>query len=171
MITIDHFPRNKDRFLRLAEFLKEVLDICGELNISPVLSGSLAVFAYTRDQEMNINDVDLACSETEFPGIMHALEERAMSYKLREWHVLQVLRDDLKVELDSIEYWYKDLRMAYETVQIDSSTVNILGLSSLVEFYKRGMNDRAGKTDEKLKYEALKLKFETLEKTKTNTNR
>jgi hypothetical protein len=171
MITLDHFPRNKDKFLRLVEFLKEVLDTCGALNITPVISGSLAVFAYTGDQAMNINDVDLSCSETEFPRIINALEEKGMSYKLREWHVLQVLRDDLKVELDSVEYWYKDLPLDCETLQIDSYRVSMLGLNSLMEFYNRGMNDRAGKTDEKMKYGALELKFEALEKIKTRVSK
>jgi len=168
VITLSHFPKNKDKFVRLIEFFKEVLNICGELNITPVLSGSLAVFAYTEAQEMNVNDVDLSCSETEFPRIIHVLEERCIGYKLREWHVLQIIRNDLKVELDSVEYWYEGLPLDCETLQVDNYTVNMLGLNSLMEFYRQGMKDRAEKTgeNEKMKYEALKLKFEALEKIK-----
>lgn len=162
VITLSHFPKNKDKFLRLIEFFKEVLDICSEVNIAPVLNGSLAVFAYTENQEMNVNDVDLSCSEMEFPKIISILEERDIRYKLREWHVLQILRDDLKVELDSMEYWYKDLPMDCETLQIDNYRVNMLGLNSLMEFYRQGMKDGV----EKVKYEALKSKFEALEKIK-----
>lgn len=150
MITINHYPKNKGRFIKLIEFCKEVLDICNSLGISPVLNGSLAIFAYTKNQVMNVDDVDLACSETDFPKIISALEERRISYRLKEWHVLQILRDDLKVDLDSLEYWYKDL-------QIDNYEIYILGLDSLKEFYRQGMKDRAIKTDqdEKTKYEAL----------------
>lgn len=117
---------------------------------------------------MNVNDVDLSCSETEFPRIINILEERGIGYILREWHVLQVLRDDLKVELDSMEHWYKDLPIECETLQVDNYRVNMLGLNSLMEFYRQGMRDRVGKTDEneKSKYEALKLKLEALEKIK-----
>jgi len=126
----------------------------------------LAVFAYTENKEMSVNDVDLSCSETEFPRIMNVLEERNVRYKLREWHVLQILKDDLTVELDSIEYWYKDLPMDCETLQLDNYKINMLSLNSLKEFYKQGLKDRLEKTDEnkKTKYEALKLKFEALEK-------
>ena len=109
MIRLSLFPKNKDKFARLIEFCKEILYICDELHIAPVLSGSLAVFAYTQNQDMNVNDVDLSCSETEFPKITNVLIERSVSYKLREWHLLQIFRDDLKVEFDSVEYWYKDL--------------------------------------------------------------
>ena len=168
MVTLHHFPKNKDKFTRLIEFFKEVLDICDELNIAPVLNGSLAVFIYTGNQEMNVNDVDLSCSEMDFPRIISALEARGIEYELREWHALQILKDDLKVELDSVEYWYKDLSMDRATLQVDNYKVNMLTLSSLKEFYQQGMKDRAVKTDvnEKMKYEALKIKFEALEKVK-----
>jgi Aminoglycoside-2''-adenylyltransferase len=168
MIVLPYFPKNKDRFLRLIEFCKEVLDICSDLGISPILNGSLAVFAYTKNEEMSIDDVDLACSETEFPKIISALEERNINYKVKRWHVLQILHDDLKVELDSIEYWYKDLSMVGETLQIDSYTINMLSLKSLKEFYRRGIRDTADKTEEneRNKCEALKRKYEVLEQVK-----
>ena len=168
MVVLNHFPKDKDRFLRLIELCKEVLNICNDLGISPILNGSLAVFAYTGSEAINVNDVDLACSEAEFPKIVTALQERSISYKLKEWHVLQILRDDLKVELDSIEYWYKDLSKVGETLRIEGHTINMLSLQDLKEFYQRGMNDTATKTEEieKRKYEALKRKYEALEKVK-----
>ena len=166
MITLGSFPKNKDKFVRLIDFFMEVLDICNELDISPVLNGSLAVFAYTEDQEMNVNDVDLSCSETDFPRIIHVLEKRSINYKLQEWHVLQILRSDLKVELDSVEYWYKGLPMNCEILQIKNHRVNMLGLNGLKECYRQGMKDRIEKTgeEEKTKYEALKRRFATLDK-------
>jgi len=74
----------------------------------------------------------------------------------------------LKIELDAMEYWYKDLRIDYETLQIDNYKINMLSLNSLREFYRQGMKDGLKKTDEdeKIKYEALKVKFEALEKIK-----
>ena len=168
MVVLNHFPKDKDRFLRLIEFCKEVLNICNAVGISPILNGSLAVFAYTGSEAINVNDVDLACSETEFPKLITALQERSISYKLKEWHVLQILKDDLKVEFDSIEYWYKDLSMAGETLQIDNYTMNMLSLKTLKEVYKRGINDTTGKTEanDKTKHAALKAKYEALEKVK-----
>ena len=166
MITLSHSPTNSDKFARLIEFLKEVLDICSELDISPVLEGSLAVFAYTQDTEMTVNDVDLACSEKEFSKMISILEGRRIDYKLREWHVLQILKDDLKVELGSMEYWYKDLPINYETLRIDNYSIKMLALNSLKEFYRQGLKDRMHKPEEteKLKYEALKAKYEALER-------
>ncbi len=79
MITLGLFPKNKDKFVRLIQFFKEILDICNDLNITPALDGSLAVFAYTENQDMNVNDIDLSCSETEFSRIINVLEERTIS--------------------------------------------------------------------------------------------
>jgi hypothetical protein len=166
MIKLERFPKNKDKFVRLIEFLKEILDICDGLGIPPVLDGSLAVFAYTEDQEMNVNDVDLACFETEFPKLINALDNRGIDYKLKEWHVLQILKSDLKIEMDSIEYWFKDLPIICETLEIDNYKLDMLSLNSLKEFYRQGLKDRLNKTEEheKIKYEALKAKFDALEK-------
>lgn len=172
MITLNNFPKNKDKFIRLLVFFKEILDICNNLNFSPVLDGSFAAFVYTKNRDINVNDVDLSCPEAEFPKIIKVLEEKGISYKLREWHVLQILKDDLKIDLGSAEYWLKDLPIDYETLQIDDYKIKMLSLSSLIEFYKRGIEDRAKKAskdkNEKVKYEALKVKYYALNRIDNN---
>lgn len=168
MIALVHLPHDKERFVRLMDFFKEVLDICKDLNISPVLDGSLAVFAYTANQQMSVKDVDLTCSEIEFPRVMRVLDEKSIRHVSKEWHVLQIWQDDLKIELGSMEYWYRDVPNEYETLQIDEYQVRMLRLNDLREFYKQGMEDRAKKTgeNERSKYEALKAKYEALKKVK-----
>lgn len=134
MRTIEGFPKNREKFVRLIDFFKRVLDICGDLKINPILDGSLAVFAYTNSQNMDVNDVDLSCPEADFSRIIAVLEEKEIEYKLREWHVLQILHGDLKVELGAVEYWLEGLPVELETLQIDEYRVNMLGLNSLQAF-------------------------------------
>ena len=164
MIILESFPKNKDKYVRLLGFFEEILDICNNLGISPILDGSLAVFAYTQNLDMDVNDVDTSIPEAEFSKIIKTLEERGISYKLREWHVLQVLKDDLKIELGSSEYWYRDLPVDCETLQFNGCKVKMLSLNSLREFYGRVMEDRAKGTSEndKIKYERLKVKYDAL---------
>ncbi len=166
MITLNGYPRNKDKVRRLIEFFKEILDILNALDVTPVLDGSLAAFAYTGDQTLLVNDVDLSCPEAEFLRIIDILKEQRIGYQLKEWHVLQILRDDLKIDLGSIEYWYRDLPMDCEILKIDNYKIRMLSLNSLCEFYRRGMEDRAKKTEEneKIKYKALKEKYDALNK-------
>ncbi len=164
MITIDSFPKNKEKFTRLTSFCDEILEICKSININPVLSGSLAVFAYTRNPKMNVNDIDLACSEAEFPRIARVLGKKGIQYKLKEWHVLQVLRGDLKVDFDSIEYWMKGIPENYDRLLIDGCEVKIVRLDGLIELYRRGMEDTRDSDDEnnRAKHEAIKAKYEEL---------
>ena len=74
----------------------------------------------------------------------------------------------MKVELDSVEYWYKDLSTVGETLQIDNHRINMLSLNNLKEFYRRGMKDTADKIEgnERKKYEAIQGKHAALEKVK-----
>jgi hypothetical protein len=119
-------PKNRAHFSRLLEFCKEILSVCNDLGIAPILSGSLAVFAYTRNQAIRVNDIDLACSERDFPRLSRALGERGIAYELKAWHVLQARRDDLKVEFDSLEYWMAGLSEVLETLLQSRSRPGII---------------------------------------------
>jgi hypothetical protein len=56
-------PKKGAHFPRLIAFGKEVVSICDDLDVELVLNGSLAVFAYTHNQAMRVND-GVAC-----PGV------------------------------------------------------------------------------------------------------
>jgi hypothetical protein len=148
VITLDGSPRNGAQFVRLTAFLKEILDICRELNIEPIVAGSLAVFAHTKNHDMVVNDVDLAVPEGDYPRIVEALSANGIRHRLREWHVLQVCRDELRVELDSAEHWHKGLQILCDTLRIGDATVKILSLDGLKELYRRGVEDTARHIDE-----------------------
>jgi hypothetical protein len=147
------------------EFFKRILRICNNIDISPVLVGSFAVFVYTGNRAINVNDVDLTCSEADFPKIAKTLEAERIEYELKEWHVLQVLEGDLKVEFGSAEYWLQRIQKDYETLIIDGFEIKILGRNSLKAFYQEGMAENAAKNKEssKIKYKDLKEKFELLD--------
>jgi len=72
-------PKNREHFSRLLEFCKDVVAVCNDLGIEPVLTGSLAVSGYAQSQAMEVNDVDLACSELEFPKLSRALNVSAIA--------------------------------------------------------------------------------------------
>lgn len=113
---------------------------------------------------MKVNDIDLACSELEFPRIIHALDKNKIAYKMKEWHVLQVLKDDLKVEFDSMEYWMQDLPDKFNTLVIDGHRFKVVSLSSLKELYRRGLEATISQNDEavRAKYAAIQEKCKTL---------
>lgn len=104
MIYIDTYPRNKDKVVRLINFLVEVLDACEELKIKPILDGSLTVFLYTKNSQLAINDIDLSYPEKFYTEIQKLLLSKGFKAEIKEWHVLQVRKDDLKIEFGDTDY-------------------------------------------------------------------
>lgn len=84
--------------------------------------------------------------------------------EVKAWHVLQVRRDDLKVEFDSLEYWFAGVPTDYDTLIIDEYAFNIVGLSSLRELYRRGVAEGARQPGEvdRAKYAAIAEKYALL---------
>lgn len=166
MIVLLGFPKNKEKFVKLTKFFEELLDICNSLHITPILDGSFAVFAYTGDQNMDVHDIDASIPESDFPRLIKIFEERGISYEVKEWHVLQVLKDDLKIELGAAKHWLKELPTQLEILEIDGYKINMLTLKRLKEFYRQAMEDRsrAKNPGDKVKYERLKEKYDMLAK-------
>ena len=152
---------NRVHFARLLTFCNEVMGVCAELGITPLLNGSRAVLGYTQDSGMEVHDIDLACSELEFPRLRRALEAKGIRCELRAWHVLQALQDGLKVEFDSMEYWLADLPGGYEDLVVDGIRFKAVGLAGLRELYRRGL-EATRSEGEQAKHLAIAVKYEAL---------
>jgi len=157
MLSINTFPSNKEQFIRLADFCKEIIDICNKQNINPIVYGSLAVFVYTQNSKMNVNDIDMLIKEKDFAKIIKVLKERKIKYNHDEkWHVLQILRDDLKIEFDSIDFWQKDLPQDFQKLDFYGKQLKILGLNTLKNIYKKASEvSQDNPLGNKKKFEAL----------------
>jgi len=165
MLTLDGFPRNEEKYSRLLDFAADILEMCRGLGVDLIVDGSLAVFAYTKSQDIDVIDIDLACPEAAFPRIVTALDAKGIRHRQREWHVLQVLKDDLRVELGSLEYWYNNVPLECGTLQLGDCAVKIISLDSLKMLYKRGLDVTAKHLDEgnnRLKNQSYQLKCDTL---------
>lgn len=158
MLTITTKSKNNIIFLQLLKFYKEINEIFRELNIQPTIYGSLAVFVYTKDESMNINDIDVLISEKEFLRIITELEKQNIKYNYnKKWQVLQILKDELKIELDSIERWQPKLSKEYTQIKINNQIIEILNLKSLEKVYLNAAQVSKDKSkSNKLKYKALK---------------
>lgn len=164
IVLVHEHPQNQEHWTELQSFACEIIAICADLAIVPVLSGSLAVFAYTR-QAIPVNDIDLACSEADFPRLSAALTGQGIRTTLKAWHVLQAWRGALKVEFDAWEYWMADLPTTEaDTLVIDGLTCRMVCLSNLKELYRRGLVATAGQEDaiNQAKYAAIREKYTAL---------
>lgn len=141
-------PANAEHFQRLLTFTNVVLAVCERLGVSPTLSGSLAVLAYTQQPTIMVDDVDLACSEREFSRLSEALTHQGTHCQITTWHVLQARQDGMKVEFDSTEYWMAGLSGRYRRLDTGRNVVRVVDLDDLRELYRRGIQDLEAKFDE-----------------------
>ncbi len=166
MLSIKNLPSNKELFVRLVDFLKEIIDICDEQNVEPIVYGSLAVFVYTKNSKMNVNDIDMLIREKDFAKIIKVLKERKITYIHDEkWCVLQILKDDLKIEFDSIDFWQKNLPRDSQELDFYGKTLKILSLNTLKNIYKKASEvSQDNPLENKKKFEALNKISDNLQK-------
>lgn len=137
------------------------MEICEDLEINPIINASLAVFAYTNDTEMEINDIDLLIPEIHFKNLANSLKRKNIEFHIKEWHVLRVIKSGLKIEFDSMDYWEIEwgihLPDAFSKVRIQGLTMDILDLPHLIQTYKIGAEKSTKRSkDYRMKYKALK---------------
>ncbi len=133
MITIKEYPANKDHYVRLLKFGKEVLDICKKLGITPVVWGSLAYFGYTKDKNAVIHDIDFLIPKNCIKKIM----ETGITYNfVPNWNLVQIFKNDLKIEFDPIEDYYKNGH-GFEDFNFDDLIVKVVKLKDLIQMYKK----------------------------------
>ncbi len=138
MKIINIYPKNKEKFIQLIDFCRKILNICKKLKIKPLAYGSLAIFAYTKNKEISVNDIDFLISEANFKKIISELIKKKIKYKYSiKWHVLQILKDSLKIEMDSIEFWQKDLSNNFNDFNINGLNIKVISLNNLINIYKK----------------------------------
>ncbi len=180
------------QFFELINFGKEIVALCNKLNIMPVVHGSLAVYYYyTKDKNMEIHDIDFLVPDRCYDKVIKIVKSKKISHKnIKEWHVLQIFKNRLKIEIDSIEYnpkekrnnkkISKDLKVSLDSIEyhykdpkknkpfpkdfkyfnLNGLKCNVLSLESLKKFYKMA---HGRSSEDKVK---LKEKIDMLAKIK-----
>lgn len=163
MIALPPSTSGDDRLCRLFAFADDVLEVCDALGIEPVLDGSLAVHAYTQDSAIAVHDIDFNCPEAEFPRLQRALEANGIACELRDWHVLQARRDDLKVEFGATEVWLQGIAGPYEALRIGDRAVRMVNRVALRELYQRGLEATRNEESQRQKHAAIAVKLRALD--------
>lgn len=165
VIEVKALPRNARHVRRLIGFAGEFLGVCHDLGIHPVLDSGLAVFAHTRDAGIEVHDVDFSIHEAEFPRLMAAFERLGIAYKITTYHVLRAERDDLRIDLGSIEYWMQGIDTTGTPVRIGGVEFRMIGIEALREAYRRGHGNTApdGNEPDPPKHQAIRARLRLLD--------
>ena len=151
MEKISIYPRNKAKYLRLLAFCKEILVICKELGVTPVAWGGIAYFAYTKDKNVTLHDIDFLVPERYIPKVIDVLKKKRMRYHYNSyWQELRIFHKGLRVELDPMETYLKG-RQDLKEFQFGSVHLKVLGLDSLKGVYKHAAKVSHDKPEQHLK--------------------
>lgn len=106
---------------------------------SPVVYGSLAYAFYTKDEKININDIDLLVPESSFSRIIAAVKTNPdVTCEETTYHSLKLFRDGVKISFDAIEEYYRGLPRNFVEGKINGIAFRFVPNNALKEVYKRG---------------------------------
>lgn len=148
------YPVNKKHFEKLIPFAKEVISLCKENKINPIIYGSFAHFYYTKDNSLNINDIDFLILKKEFPKILREIKKKIKAEIILDGGTIIIKKGKLIIELDSSEE--KELNLLQKNLtQIDfyGNEIKIIGLKDLENIYPIAFNESSrnkGKVLEKV---------------------
>lgn len=156
MDLIDVYPRNKIKYVGLIKFFRNVISICEKSKIKLILYGSLAIFSYTKNKTMKINDIDFLVKEKDLEELISIFKLSKIKYKYsRKWHVIQIFNNKLKIEFDSIDFWQKDLDLRTNKLKFKGFKTNVLNKKSLEKVYLKAI--KQSKNNKRKNKERLKL--------------
>jgi len=138
MRVIKIYPSNKEQVINLEKFAERIISICNKIDVELIAYGSLILFGYTKNKSLMINDIDFLISEKAFVKIMKELDKISIKYDYsKEWPTLQITDGDLKIELDSKDFWQKDLPNEFEDFDFNGLIVKAVSLNTLRNIYKK----------------------------------
>jgi len=147
MEKINIYPKNKEHYIKLIKFAKEILDICKEIGIEPIAYGGLIYFGYALDKNTPIHDIDFLVPEKYLGKIAEKLKKRKIRYSWNhKRHDFKIYKKGAKIELDALEN-YK-CKGKIKRFDFDGLKVNAVSLKSLTNTYKNACKESKGKHEQ-----------------------
>jgi hypothetical protein len=121
--------------LRFKSFCEEVLSICDEVGVTPIIYGSLAVRHYTGDESIPVNDLDFLVPDACLGSVLAILNDREIEHSFdSEWRSLILLKGGSKIELDSIELYHPG-EHHFDCFDFFGLSLKVIGLTALKAVY------------------------------------
>ena len=150
----DIYPANKEHLEKLIPFAQEIITLCKENEISPIIYGSFAHFYYTKDKSLNVNDIDLLIPKKEFSKILKEIKKKIKAEVILDGGTIIIKKGKIIIELDSSEENELN-KLQKKLTQIDfyGTDIKIIGLKDLEKIYPIAFNEsirNKGKVLEKI---------------------
>ncbi len=149
------YPKNKSHFIKLKRFGKQIINILNKIDANPIIYGGLGFFAYSKNKDVIIRDIDIFIQEKFFSKFIEILNQKKISHKYhKKWHTIQIFKDGLKLEIDSKDFWYKGSGKNRK-FDFNGFQVNILILNEIIAIYEYASKYSDKKLKNKKKFESL----------------
>jgi len=152
--------KNLERIKSLKLFIKKTLPLLKELNISPVLWGSLAYVHYTKDLDMEINDADFLIPMKDHKKLLSMIKKSKIKYNYVEgWDCIQIFDGDLMIEFDPIERYHIE---KFEKIKFGDIKLDAISLEDLTRRYKLASKSKKVAAYSKKKIRDYRKKYTNL---------
>lgn len=154
-MKINVYPKNKKHFVELLDFYRQIRIVCNELNIEPVIWGSVSYFGYTKETTYTIHDIDLIIPLKDILKLKKYFEENNYKINFIEgWNSLQVFNGHLLIEFDPIED-YSD-KLSFQEINFYGTKMKSVSIDVLIKQYKKASEVSEDKPKEhRRKYDNL----------------
>jgi len=142
------YPKNKEHFKKLINFAKKIISICQDAGISPVIYGGFAHFYYTKDKNMEVNDIDMMFSKKDLKKIARLLEKNKIKFTRcspNDYSII-IKKGKLKVEMDDVGAGYKTMtegtlsKDIFDKIDFYGTKTRVITLKQLEEIYPIAYN-------------------------------
>jgi hypothetical protein len=159
MLKIEKSPKNKKHVEELLDFYEKIKLICHELNIQPIMYGSLIYFAFSRETKYKVNDLDIIIPLKDILKLKQYFEKFNFKIHFIEgWNSLQVFDGRLTIKFDPIEDYEKRFVIKTENFDFYGTKVKGVNLPTLINHYTLASEVSKDKPQEH------KRKLQTLER-------
>jgi hypothetical protein len=136
IIYLGVYPKNKEFFIKLKKFCKEIIKICKKEGVNPVVWGGLAYFGYTKNKNMIFKDIDLLIPDKKIEKIIKVLSNKGIKYKyINDWHSLVISKEKLRLEIDPFEWYCRDKKL--KKFNFSGLILDVVSLDSLIKIYEK----------------------------------
>ncbi len=152
------YPKNKAQVKKLILFCNEILDICKDLGITPILYGSLAYFLYTKDRHVRVKDIDILVPKDSIKNIDKALTAKKIRHRLvKREGIIKAFKKGSRIEIDGI-FPTSEINLSdSKYTKLGRSRIRVVSFKNLKKIYGQAVKESKQKAKEyERKYLALR---------------
>jgi hypothetical protein len=123
---------------KLLSFGMDIIGICRQIGIEPVVYGSLAYIVHT-DDKVEMNDIDMLVPENYFQEIIDGVKEiPGLTYKKTDYHSIILLKEEMKIEVDGIEHYAGKFGYSVIKKKVNGFELSVIDKNTLKKVYQEG---------------------------------